>query len=194
MGNRTFFQASFIIILLTGLFLFACSPSASPATPAPVATSSAVAASTVPDWFKVPLTDVQTNQTFTIDDFSGKVVLIETIAEWCPTCLIQQNETSKLQHLLGNRPDVVSISLDVDSNEDAASLQAYAKEYKFDSRFAIAPLQVERALGNLYSAEYLNPPLAPMLLIDRKGKVYSLPYGVKNAGSLQKTIEPFLAQ
>ena len=49
-----------------------------------------------------------------------------------------------------------------------------------------------RALGNLYSAEYLNPPISPMLLIDRQGKVYGLPYGMKSAEALQTTIAPYL--
>ena len=33
-----------------------------------------------PDWFDIPLTDVQTGETFTINDFAGKVVLLETMA------------------------------------------------------------------------------------------------------------------
>jgi len=52
--------------------------------------------------------------------------------------------------------------------------------------------QLARALGNLYSAQYLNPPLSPMLLIDRNGEVHELPYGKKSADSLLEIIQPFL--
>ena len=83
--------------------------------------------------------------------------------------------------------------MDVDINEDSQSLVEYASEYGFDWHFAIAPLLVARALGNLYSAQYLNPPLSPMLIIDRQGNVHQLEYGLKEAETLQQIVEPFLS-
>ena len=83
-------------------------------------------------------------------------------------------------------------SLDVDLNEDGAALKDYTEEYGFEWHFAVAPLEVARALGNLYNAEYLNPPLSPMLIIDRNGEVHQLEYGHKDAEYLQKSVEPFL--
>jgi len=79
-------------------------------------------------------------------------------------------------------------------HEDEASLKKYTADFGYDWRFAVAPLEVARALGNLYSAEYLNPPLDPMLLIDRQGNVHQLPYGMKEADTLRKTLEPYLAK
>jgi len=66
--------------------------------------------------------------------------------------------------------------------------------YGFDWHFAVAPLGVARALGNLYSAQYLNPPLSPMLIIDRAGNVHQLEYGKKDADTLQKIVGPYLAK
>jgi hypothetical protein len=65
-------------------------------------------------------------------------------------------------------------------------------EYGFEWRFAIAPLEVVRALGNLYNAEYLNPPLSPMLIIDRNGEVHQLEFGKKSAEILFTSLQPFL--
>ncbi len=93
---------------------------------------------------------------------------------------------------LGRPDDLVAISLDVDMKEDSASLKKYVDYFGFDWRFAVAPLEVARALGNLYSAEYLNPPLEPMLIIDRSGNVYGLPYGFKSANALKNTLAPYL--
>ncbi len=140
----------------------------------------------------MPLTDVRTGQTFTINDFAGKVVLIQTMAEWCSNCAYQQHEVTNMHTLLGRPDDVVSISLDVETKEDAASLKKYVDYFGFDWRFAVAPLEVTRALGNLYSAEYLNPPLEPMLIIDRNGDVYGLPYGFKSADALRNTLAQYL--
>ena len=188
-------RTTFVTLILTGLlFLAACSTSAppTPLEPATIATVTAATTST-PDWFNVKMTDVRTGQTFTINDFAGKVVLVETMAQWCPTCESQENDVIKLHELLGNPEALISVSLDVDLHEDEASLKEYATTHGYEWYFAVAPLEVARALGNLYSAEYLNPPLAPMLFIDRNGDVYGLPYGLKSAEALQKTIEPYLA-
>jgi hypothetical protein len=138
------------------------------------------------------MTDVQTGLPFAIEDFAGKVVLIETMAEWCPTCIEQQREVHNLHDLLHDTTDLVSVSLDIDLHEDAASLKEYAAALGHRWRFAVAPLEVARALGNLYSAEYLNPPFSPILLIDRHGVASSLPYGVKTADYLRSAVEPYL--
>ena len=111
---------------------------------------------------------------------------------WCPNCLVQSNEVRKLHQLLGKPDDLISVSLDVDVNEESAALKEYASKYGFDWHYAIAPLGVARALGNLYTAQYLNPPLAPMMVIDRQGKVHHLEYGLKKAEQLQNFIQPFL--
>ncbi|HSB02322.1 MAG TPA: redoxin family protein [Anaerolineales bacterium] len=177
------FYALFIVILIS-LLLGGCRMS-----PASAATSTQVSR---PDWFSISLTDAQTGKTFTINDFAGKVVLLETMAMWCPNCLFQANEVRKLHKLLGNPDDLISVSLDVDLNEDEDALREYVQEFGFEWRFAVAPLLVDRALGNLYSAEYLNPPLSPMMIIDRDGNVHHLEYGEKDAETLKKDLEPYL--
>ena len=147
-----------------------------------------------PEWFGMELTDAQTGEVFTINDYAGKVILLETMAMWCPNCVVQANEVRNLHELLGNPEDLISISLDVDLNEDQASLKEYAYGYGFDWHFVVAPLLVARALGNLYTAQYLNPPLSPMMVIDRGGNVHHLEYGLKEAETLEKIVAPYLAE
>jgi thiol-disulfide isomerase/thioredoxin len=172
------------ILILISLLLVACSKSSTNAISS--------TATSKPDWFDIQLTDAQTDKTFTINDFAGKVVLLETMAMWCPNCLFQANEVRKLHKLLEHPDDLISVSLDVDLHEDQDALKEYVQEYDFEWRFAVAPLEVDRALGNLYNAEYLNPPLSPMLVIDRDGNAHLLDYGMKDAESLKKSLEPYL--
>jgi len=197
MRAQAFFHIAIFSPVLTGLFLTACGTSAPAKTIEPITDESAAATATAAskwDWFSVELTDAQTGQTFTMNDYAGKVVLVETMAIWCPNCAVQANEVRNLHKLLGNPDDLVSVSLDVDLHEDRASLKEYAGGYGFDWHFAVAPIEVARALGNLYSAQYLNPPLSPMLIIDRDGNVHTLDYGKKSAETLQKSVEPYLTQ
>lgn len=191
-GGRTRIQFGCVILILVAVSLSACKTSAplAAATPLP---PPAPGATDAPDWFNTKMTDVRTGQSVTINDLKGKVVLIETMAEWCPNCREQEDEVKKLHALLGDTPDFVSMSLDVDLHEDAASLKKYAERFGYDWRFVVAPMGVMHDLGNLYSAEYLNPPLSPMLLIDREGRVYGLPYGIKTAEALRATIAPHLS-
>jgi len=185
MQKKTFIHSLVLTLILASFLLTACGSSASTPTPEP--------ASVRPEWFDIELTDVQTGETFTMNDYAGKVVLVETMAMWCPNCLFQANEVRKMHKLLDNPDDVISISLDVDVHEDGPSLKNYTEEYGFEWQFAIAPLEVARALGNLYSAQYLNPPLSPMMVIDRNGEVHQLEYGHKEAEKLFESVKPYLA-
>jgi peroxiredoxin len=147
----------------------------------------------IPEWFAIELADVVTGETFSISDYAGRVVLLETMAMWCPTCLFQALDVKRMHESLENPKDVISVSLDVDVNEDAAALKEYVEQYGLTGHFAIAPLEVARALGNLYTAQYLNPPLAPMMIIDRDGQVHHLQYGRKRPEVLLEQLTPFLS-
>ena len=173
----------------TGTATKAPGPSSTYFDPIPI-----VAAPTVPSWFDVLMTDVNTGRQFKIGDFTGKVVLLDTMATWCPTC---QGEMSEMQLLPGLYPmgtDLVRVSLDVDPNEDSTILKKFAAANKFDWYIAVAPIEVGRFLETNYDQGYLNPPLQPMLFIDRTGGVYGLPFGPKSAVSIQKTLAKYLGQ
>ena len=179
----------FVFVLTT----FACSTTKSKmVNPQELSSATQEKQTSAPEWFDIDLYDAQSGKTFTMNDYAGKVVLLETMAIWCPNCVIQATQIKKLHEALGNPEDLITISLDVDIHEDADALKEYASSYNFAWHFAVAPLEVARALGNLYSAEYLNPPLSPMLIIDRDGNVHQLEYGIKKADALQNTIEPYL--
>ena len=197
MLNKIAFLTILFTVTLTGLLASACTAYPVPTATAhiPAIPASAEAATPIPgepDWFGYALEDAQTGETFRMNDLAGKVVLIQAFAEWCSNCAYQENEMREMAKALGNPASLVLVSLDTDLNENKASLKKYADYFDFGWRFAVSPLEVSRALGNLYSAEYINPPLEPMLIIDRNGAVYSLPYGLKYADQLKNTLEQYL--
>jgi cytochrome oxidase Cu insertion factor (SCO1/SenC/PrrC family) len=180
-------QRILILILIIGLLLTACSSTDQSA--APEATKEE---DEIPAWFDMPMKDVQTGETFTISDLSGKVILIETMAMWCPTCLKQEKEVKMVLELLGDRDDFIIIAMDVDPNENATALKAYIQENELDWIFVIPSIEIKRDISNRYTAQLLNPPTVPMLIIDRNGDVYGLPFGVKGATALHNTILTYL--
>jgi PBP1b-binding outer membrane lipoprotein LpoB len=147
-----------------------------------------------PAWFGAALNNVSSGEDFTINDFRGKVILVETLAMWCPSCKRQQVQVKALHEALGIEGDLVSIGLDIDPNENAADLKAYTEANGFDWIYAVAPAEVAREIGALYGDQFLNPPSTPILIIDRHGQAHPLPFGVKSAADLQAFIEPFLKE
>jgi len=219
MSSTRFALRALALAMTLGVLLAACAPSTSevmaekqapteamtePASPTeaammddPAPTGEAMMdedAMAMPAFFSAALTDVASGTDFTLADFKGKVVLLELFAQWCPTCLAQQREVVRLRQLVGEREDFVSVGLDIDPNEDAAMLREYLAQHGFDWLYAVAPAQVSSEIGELYGSQYLNPPSAPILLIDRHGVVHPLEAGRKSAESLLAELEPLLAE
>jgi len=173
-------QFLFSIIILTAFIVGACGAPVVEAVKGP------------PAFLNASLTDVNSGNTFTIQDLKGKVILVEAMAVWCTNCFKQQTQVKQLHAQLGSNDEVVSISLDVDSNEDTAKLKDFSTAKGFDWTYAISPADVSRELASLYGDQFLNPTSTPMLVIDRQGNVHVLPFGVKSADDLMKFIQPFL--
>ena len=147
-----------------------------------------------PAFFKAALVNATTGDTFSIRDYQGKVILVETMAIWCSNCLKQQKQVKALHELLGERDDFVSLGLDIDPNESLQDLQGYVERNGFDWLYAVAPVEVAREIAQLYGDQFLNPPSTPIFIIDRHGDVHPLPFGIKSAEQLKDAIDPFLSE
>ena len=182
----------FLIGVIGLLLVSACAP-ALPASSAPVALASAIPTEDpAPVWLSVPVVDASTGKSFTVNDLKGKVVLIEGMATWCPSCWAQGIEIKKLYELLGKDTDLVTISLTLDSNEDAQALNEYAKIDNFQWQFVTSTLPMFHDIGNRYGALYLDPTLGPFLVVDRKGNVTHFESGLKTAPDLKDMLDPLL--
>lgn len=149
---------------------------------------------TLPDWHSSELTDVNTGMIFRVADFQGKVILVETMAIWCPKCLTQQKEVKRMHDILGDRDDFISMGINTDPNEDAQQLSAYVMNNGFDWLYVVASNELINEIGELYGPQFLNPPSTPMLIIDRQGEAHFLPLGIKSAEELKSLLTPFLEE
>jgi thiol-disulfide isomerase/thioredoxin len=144
----------------------------------------------MPTWFSAKLTDVNTGNEFSISDYKGQVVVVETLAMWCSNCKKQQGEVLKLKQELGDH--VVFVGLDIDPNENMEKLKEYTTANGFDWVYSVASAEISNELASLYGNQFLNPPSTPMLIIDAKGEVHTLPFGIKSAEQLKEFVTPFL--
>ncbi len=167
-------------------------PSSQTATPAAVGTATATAmasegAGSTPvldqAWATAELVDVTTGETFRIADHAGKVIIIETMAIWCPTCRAQQGD---VRSALGRLPadSVVYVVLDIDPSENATSLAQYRKSNSFPGQYAIAGAKVARALAGEFGDQVLNPPSTPIVVVGTDGQVTLTDFGRKSAGDI----------
>ena len=108
------------------------------------------------------LVDVRSGETFTLAELAeDKPILLETMAIWCTTCLSQQREVVRA-HDLG---DFHSVGIDVDPNERAPDLAAYADREGFDWRFAVADRELAGLLTERFGFEVTNPPSTPTFVV-----------------------------
>lgn len=155
--------------------------SAAPSDPPVAPDGSALAL--VHAWATAPLTDVASGEVFRIADLAGSVVIIETMAIWCPNCRTQQMDVqAALARLPADR--VQFVVLDVDPNEDASSLAEYQQAHGFDGRYAIAGRDVARALAADFGDQLLNPPSTPILIVGTDGTVTLTDFGHKTADEI----------
>jgi peroxiredoxin len=137
-------------------------------------------------WRDIPLRDVVSGETFRISDFEGQPILLESFAVWCPTCTKQQQETRKLHQDLGN--EVISISLDVDPNEDEDLVRDHASRHGFDWLYAVAPPELTQALIEEFGVKIVAAPTAPIILICEDQRARFLKRGVKKSEALHEEI------
>ena len=134
-----------------------------------------------PDWKCENLTDVISGEEFSIEDFEGQTVLLESFAVWCPTCLKQQKEMKDVE-------GVVHISLDTDPNEDELLVKEHAIENDFDWYFAVSPIDVTKALIEDFGIGVVSAPSAPVILICPDQSSQLLERGFKSANELNEAI------
>jgi hypothetical protein len=134
-------------------------------------------------WRTAPLTDVLTGDQFRLADLRGKLVALETMAIWCITCREQQSQVVVALDDVAS-VDLVYISLDIDPNERAEDLAAYARREGFEWRFAVAPRDVARSLAATFGEQMLSPPSTPFVLIGRDGQIIEQHLGVRGAREL----------
>ena len=163
------------LVLLLAVFLTACGSAATPEAMMEQKGNSPEASMTVeavmndsnnmstdmmeaPNWFGASLTDARTGQVFNINDFQGKVILVETMAIWCSNCLKQQGQVKALHEQLGARDDFISIGLDIDPNETTDALKVYVEDRDFDWLYAVPSKDVSREIASLYGDQFLNSP------------------------------------
>lgn len=147
----------------------------------------------LPAWQKLPLVNARTGETFTLADFSGKAVFVETMATWCSNCRRQlTNVREAIGQVAGDQ--AVFVALSVETNMDAATLAAYANDEGFDWLFAVATPELLTELAGQFGQSITNPPSTPHFVIRPDGSVTELTTGIKSTADVVAQVQATLTQ
>jgi thiol-disulfide isomerase/thioredoxin len=151
-------------------------------------TDSGTAQGADPLWYTATQTDVLSGDSFTLADLNDdRPVLLETFAVWCSNCLRQQKELRTFHDEVGD--SVTTVALDVDPNEDAATVREHATEHGFDWRYAVASTDVTQSLVSSFGRSITVPPQVPMVLLCPGGDATRLENGHKSTEFLVSTVD-----
>jgi len=135
-------------------------------------------------WRTTALTDVRSGERFTIESLQPPV-LLETFAVWCSRCFAQQ-ETLKTFH--DRNPEVTSVALNIDPNEDADKVRQHAEDNGFDWRYAVSPQPVTDSLVSQFGSSMTVAPRVPKVRVCEDGAT-RLDDGVKSADWLADAMD-----
>jgi hypothetical protein len=174
-----------IFIVLISLLIISCSQNTAE-TVSDVETQEIIVPSTnSSNWQEIDFADIITGQTFKITDFSGKIVLLESFAVWCPTCTRQQEHIQEFHSLA---TEIITISLDTDPNENIETVKNHIQSNNFEGIYAIAPREMTQSLIDEFGIRIVNAPSVPIVLICDTGDTRLLARGLKNPEKLQQEI------
>jgi peroxiredoxin len=113
-------------------------------------------------------------ETISLSDYSGKVVLVNFWATWCPSCISEMPDYEEVfqQH----RPNFVVLGINLQENE--AHVQRYA-----DGLGLTFPVLLDQD-GSVTTRQYQVTGMPGSFIIDRQGRVYYRHIGPMSAETL----------
>ncbi len=128
------------------------------------------------------LTDLK-GHAFRLSDFGGKVVVIDFMATWCPSCKSQLTILNAIAEKYGSR--IVLLSIDVDPTEPEEDIAALAQQYSYPAWIWA------RDTANLAQA-YQVSAIPKTIILDKDRYIRFEDVGLIGASNLIQRIEQLL--
>lgn len=97
------------------------------------------------------LTDILSNQTFSLTDFHGKVVIIDLFTTWCPPCRVSIPKMKDIYNCY-SIDELTIISVDIDRTENESLVRDFINEFEMDWYVA---LDNNSIVDNTYGSGYV---------------------------------------
>lgn len=120
--------------------------------------------------------------TVRLDDFRGRVVVVNVWATWCPPCRVETPGFVGLQAEFDGEVQFLGLSTD----ESEADVRAFAEEYGINYPLLVGPNRAGRG--------YRVPALPTTLLVDRDGRVRFRHEGLLLAHALRPALRALVRE
>jgi thiol-disulfide isomerase/thioredoxin len=136
-------------------------------------------AEAAPAWMSAELTDACSGETFTLADFAGKTMYVESMATWCPPCRDQlaRVKEAAAQIPADEREETVFVALSSEVDLPRETLAEYAASNDFPFIFAVMPAEMLQAMADDLGQEIAVPPATPHLIVAPDGTIGALRTG-----------------
>lgn len=122
-----------------------------------------------------------------LEDYRGKVVLVDFWATWCPPCLRSIPELVRLQeHYADKGVVILGISLDDPGRTDNASLQAFKQKHRMNYPVLRGNQRVAR---DYFGDGEMGIPT--MFVVNREGRIVDRHVGF-NPGAVEESLQRVL--
>ncbi len=128
------------------------------------------------------LTDTDNNE-FALEDYRGRIVLLDFMATWCGPCKMEFEHLKKVQENYSN-DDVAIISIDVDDTETKEELVQLMEEYNCTWQFATGGEDV----GYSYLVQYLPT----LYIIEENGNIAFSSVGLTDYSVISAELDKLL--
>ena len=162
------------------------------ATPEAGGVAQAPGAEDAPTWMTTELTDACSGETFALTDFAGKMVYVEAMATWCPSCrdqLVRVKEaTAQLPE--EERQEIVIVALSTEVDLPPETLAKYAAANDLPFIFAVMPAEMLQTMADELGQEIAVPPATPHLIVAPDGTIG----GIRTGGSSPEDLLALFAE
>ncbi len=154
----------------------AVSPAVAEAPPSTTAELESELEPEEPTWLDIELTDADSGETYTLASLAGNVVAIEPMAIWCSNCKRQQDNVKTAYDEIESS-GVTYISLGIDPAENPQALSKYAERRGYEWTFSQSPVELSRALSDIFGPQVLSAPSTPLIVLDANGEIVVQEFG-----------------
>jgi peroxiredoxin len=125
-----------------------------------------------------------TGRQVSLQDYRGKVVLINVWATWCPPC---QAEMPDLQAFYSANQQKGLVILAIDAGDELAEVKAFAQDYGLTF-----PILLDPQANLVKRMNIFDYPTS--LVVDRQGTVRNIRIGKYTPDTLRADLAPFLTE
>jgi thiol-disulfide isomerase/thioredoxin len=119
-----------------------------------------------------------------LDQYKGKVVIIDMFATWCVPCATQIGELTDLQSMFSGS-EMVILSVDTDLRETKADVMEFMNDHpQADWTFALS--------GQEFNSNFPASSIPTLYILDKDLKIAHTEVGVTSAGTLEDKVEQLL--